>query len=69
MDSQNYANHRQFVPMYHIVLFFLQLAILIGASASALVGVALFSITRTSDSAQPAFRRGRGHMDRSGHGH
>jgi hypothetical protein len=31
MNSQNYANHRQFVPMYHIVLFSLQLAILIGA--------------------------------------
>jgi len=31
MNSQNYANHRQYVPMYHIVLFSLQLAILIGS--------------------------------------
>lgn len=31
MNSQNYANHRQYVPMYHIVLFILQLAIMIGA--------------------------------------
>ena len=31
MTTQNYANHRQYVPMYHIVLFFLQLAILIGS--------------------------------------
>jgi hypothetical protein len=31
MTSQNYANHRQYVPMYHIVLFGLQLAILIGS--------------------------------------
>jgi hypothetical protein len=31
MNSQDYANHRQFVPMYHIVLFSLQLAILIGS--------------------------------------
>ena len=31
MTTQNYANHRQYVPMYHMVLFLLQLAILIGA--------------------------------------
>ena len=31
MNTQNYANHRQYVPMYHIVLFCLQLAILIGS--------------------------------------
>ena len=31
MSTQNYANHRQYVPMFHIVLFSLQLAILIGA--------------------------------------
>jgi len=31
MNSQNYANHRQYVPMYHLVLFSLQLAILIGS--------------------------------------
>lgn len=31
MNSQNYANHRQYVPMFHIVLFGLQLAILIGS--------------------------------------
>ena len=31
MNSQDYANHRQYVPMYHIVLFGLQLAILIGS--------------------------------------
>ena len=31
MSAQNYANHRQYVPMYHIVLFSLQLAILIGS--------------------------------------
>jgi hypothetical protein len=31
MNSQNYANHRRHVPMYHIVLFSLQLAILIGS--------------------------------------
>jgi hypothetical protein len=31
MTTQNYANHRQYVPMFHIVLFSLQLAILIGA--------------------------------------
>ena len=31
MNSQNYRNHRQYVPMYHIVLFSLQLAILIGS--------------------------------------
>ena len=31
MTTQNYANHRQYVPMYHVVLFLLQLAILIGS--------------------------------------
>jgi hypothetical protein len=31
MNSQSYANHRQYVPMFHIVLFSLQLAILIGS--------------------------------------
>jgi len=31
MTTQNYANHRQYGPMYHIVLFSLQLAILIGS--------------------------------------
>ena len=29
---QNYANHKQYVPMFHGVLFALQLATLIGAS-------------------------------------
>ena len=31
MTSQNYANHRQYVPMFHIVLFSLMLATLIGS--------------------------------------
>ena len=31
MNSQNYANHRQYVPMYHMVLFGLLLAVLIGS--------------------------------------
>ena len=30
--SQNYSNHRQFVPVYHIFLLVLTLAILIGAA-------------------------------------
>jgi len=31
MTSQNYANHRQYVPMFHIVLLTLMLATLIGS--------------------------------------
>lgn len=31
MNSQNYANHRQYVPMFHVVLFGLLLATLIGS--------------------------------------
>lgn len=31
MNAQNYANHRQFVPMYHIVLFLLIVLGLIGS--------------------------------------
>ena len=31
MTTQNYANHRQIVPMYHFVLFFLLLLTLIGS--------------------------------------
>lgn len=31
MAAQNYANHRRFVPMYHVVLFGLLLVTLIGA--------------------------------------
>ena len=31
MTSQNYANHRQYVPMFHIVLLSLMLATLIGS--------------------------------------
>jgi len=31
METQNYANHRRFVPMYHIVLFALILLSLIGS--------------------------------------
>lgn len=31
MTTQNYANHRQYVPMYHIVLFLLQVAIFTGS--------------------------------------
>ena len=31
MEAQNLANHRQFVPMYHFVLFFLLVLTLIGA--------------------------------------
>jgi hypothetical protein len=31
MHHQNYSNHRRFVPMYHVVLFFLILALLGGS--------------------------------------
>jgi len=31
METQTYANHRRFVPLYHGVLFFLLLATLIGS--------------------------------------
>ena len=31
MSAQNYANHRRFDPMFHVVLFLLLLATLIGA--------------------------------------
>jgi hypothetical protein len=31
MTTQNYANHRRYVAMYHVVLFILQLAILVGS--------------------------------------
>lgn len=31
MSTQNYANHRQFVPLYHAVLFLVLLLTLIGA--------------------------------------
>jgi len=34
MESQNYANHRQLVPLYHFVLFFLLLLTLIGAGVN-----------------------------------
>ena len=39
MNSQNYANHRQFVPMYHIVLLSLQLAILIGSVVNLVMSI------------------------------
>jgi hypothetical protein len=31
METQNYANHRKFVPMFHVVLFFLIVLTLIGS--------------------------------------
>ncbi len=31
MNTQTYANHRHYVPMYHFVLFLLQVAIFIGS--------------------------------------
>jgi hypothetical protein len=31
MESQNYANHRRFVPLYHAVLFFTLVLTLIGS--------------------------------------
>jgi hypothetical protein len=31
MGTQNYANHRRFVPMFHVVLFFLIVLTLIGS--------------------------------------
>jgi Family of unknown function (DUF6526) len=34
MEAQNYANHRQLVPMYHFVLFFLLVLTLIGAGVN-----------------------------------
>jgi Family of unknown function (DUF6526) len=34
MESQNYASHRQLVPMYHFVLFLLLLLTLIGAGVN-----------------------------------
>jgi L-asparagine transporter-like permease len=34
METQNYANHRQLVPMYHFVLFFVLLVTLIGAAVN-----------------------------------
>jgi hypothetical protein len=34
MSTQNYANHRQFVPMYHAVLFLALVLTLIGAGVN-----------------------------------
>jgi Family of unknown function (DUF6526) len=34
MEAQNYANHRQLVPMYHFVLLFLLVLTLIGAGVN-----------------------------------
>jgi Family of unknown function (DUF6526) len=34
MEAQSYANHRRFVPMYHVVLFLLLLFTLIGAGVN-----------------------------------
>jgi len=34
MEAQNYANHRQFVPIYHVVLFSLLVLTLIGGGVN-----------------------------------
>ena len=34
MQAQNYANHRRFVPMFHIVLFFIIILTLIGSGVN-----------------------------------
>ena len=34
METQNYANHRRFVPMYHVVLFLMLVLTLIGAGVN-----------------------------------
>ncbi|MGO9260101.1 MAG: DUF6526 family protein [Bryobacteraceae bacterium] len=34
METQNYANHRRFVPLYHVVLFFMLVLTLIGAGVN-----------------------------------
>ena len=34
METQNYANHRRFVPLYHVVLFLMLVLTLIGAGVN-----------------------------------
>lgn len=39
MDTQNYSNHRQFIPMFHVVLFGLLVLTLIGSCVNLYVSL------------------------------